>query len=222
MKILDRNIYGAIFDLDGVLVDTAKFHYLAWKRLAKELGFAFTLKENEKLKGVSRMASLEILLDTGGLKLDDSMKNELAQKKNTWYVEYLQQLSKKDVLPHVIHTLESLKNKDIRLAIGSASKNTPLILEKTQLRPYFDVVIDGNCTSKAKPDPEVFLLGAQRLGLPPEQCMVFEDSESGIQAANSGGMLSLYLGTPSSTVTADIKLKNLSEAWKYFGTEPSA
>lgn len=205
---------GAIFDLDGVLVDTAKYHYLAWKRLAGELGFLFTEQDNEALKGVSRMASLDILLQVGGLSFDKEKKEKLAAKKNAWYVEYLQQLTENDVLNHVIDTLRRLRQSGIRLAIGSASKNTPLILEKTKLAPYFDAVIDGNCTSKAKPDPEVFLLGAEKLGLKGEDCMVFEDSEAGIEAANAGGMLSIYLGTPSPSVKADIILSDLGELWE--------
>jgi beta-phosphoglucomutase len=205
---------GAIFDLDGVLVDTAKYHYLAWKRLAGELGFLFTEQDNKALKGVSRMASLDILLQVGGLSFDKEKKEKLAAKKNAWYVEYLQQLTENDVLNHVIDTLRRLRQSGIRLAIGSASKNTPLILEKTKLAPYFDAVIDGNCTSKAKPDPEVFLLGAEKLGLKGEDCMVFEDSEAGIEAANAGGMLSIYLGTPSPSVKADIILSDLGELWE--------
>lgn len=216
--MINKNQYsqlrGAIFDLDGVLVDTAKYHYLAWKRLAGELGFLFTEQDNEALKGVSRMASLDILLQVGGLSFDKEKKEKLAAKKNAWYVEYLQQLTENDVLNHVIDTLRRLRQSGIRLAIGSASKNTPLILEKTKLAPYFDAVIDGNCTSKAKPDPEVFLLGAEKLGLKGEDCMVFEDSEAGIEAANAGGMLSIYLGTPSPSVKADIILSDLGELWE--------
>lgn len=216
MKIANRDIQGAIFDLDGVLVDTAKYHYLAWKKLAKELGIIFTEKDNEALKGVSRMTSLEIMLSIGGLKLNDAKMLELTEKKNSWYVEYLLQLDEKEVLDHVIETLVRFKKMGILLAIGSASKNTPLILEKTKLETYFDVIVDGNCTSRTKPDPEVFLIGAKKLGLFPEQCMVFEDSESGIQAANAGGMLSIYLGKPSSTVDADINIKNLLEFWELY------
>lgn len=216
--MINKNKYshlrGAIFDLDGVLVDTAKYHYLAWKRLAGELGFLFTEQDNEALKGVSRMASLDILLQVGGLSFGKEEKEKLAAKKNAWYVEYLQQLTENDVLDHVIDTLTRLRQSGMRLAIGSASKNTPLILEKTKLAPYFDVVIDGNCTSKAKPDPEVFLLGAEKLGLKGEDCMVFEDSEAGIEAANAGRMLSIYLGTPSPSVKADIILSDLGEFWK--------
>ena len=213
MKKENRKIQGAIFELDGVLVDTAKYHYLAWTRLAAELGFDFTEKDNEALKGVSRMASLELLLKAGGLTFSSAQKEELAAKKNAWYVEYLQQITEDEVLYYVTDTLTRLRQRGIGLAIGSASKNTPLILEKTKLAPYFDVIIDGNCTSKAKPDPEVFLLGAKGLGYPGEECMVFEDSEAGIQAANAGGMLSIYLGT-SSCADADLTISDLSEFWE--------
>lgn len=206
-----HTIKGAVFDLDGVLVNTAKFHYLAWKKLAKELGFSFSPEQNESLKGVSRMKSLELLLDFGGLSFPETKKLELAKKKNDWYVEYLQTLTQEDVLDYVLETLTDLRQKGIRTAIGSASKNTPLILEKTKLSRYFDAIIDGNSVSKAKPDPEVFLSAAQKLGLLPEECMVFEDSKAGIQAAVSSGMFSIYLGSPSDDVSADMTISGLRE-----------
>ncbi|MCI8320944.1 MAG: beta-phosphoglucomutase [Dorea sp.] len=208
---MNRTIKGAVFDLDGVLVDTARFHYLAWKKLAEELGFSFSPKQNEALKGVSRMKSLDLLLGIGRLSFPENIKIELAQKKNNWYVQYLQTLTRNDLLDYVLETLTDLRQKGIRTAIGSASKNTPLILEKTKLAGYFDVVVDGNSVSKAKPDPEVFLTAAQRLGISPEECLVFEDSEAGIQAAAAAHMFSIYLGTPSHAVPADLTISNLRE-----------
>lgn len=208
---LMNKIKGAIFDLDGVLVDTAQYHYLAWRRLAQELGFSFTPEQNESLKGVSRMKSLDILLHTGGMKISDTGKVLLAEKKNKWYVEYLETLTEKDVLFHVEETLLQMRSLGIKTAIGSASKNTPLILQKTDLAKYFDTVVDGNDVSQAKPNPEVFLLGARRLQLLPGECLVFEDSAAGIEAANTAGMLSVYLGQPRSCISAALTIKDLSE-----------
>ncbi|MFN3328564.1 MAG: beta-phosphoglucomutase [Fervidobacterium pennivorans] len=193
-----------IFDLDGVIVDTAKYHYLAWKRLAKELGFEFTEKDNERLKGVSRMESLEILLSVGGIKIDDeNVKLQLAEKKNKWYVEYINQMTKDEILPGVIEFLELLKSAGIKVAIGSASKNTITILERIGLKDFFDVIIDGTKISKAKPDPEVFLKAAEELGVRPEECCVFEDAVAGIQAAKSAGMKVIGVGDPTILKDAD-------------------
>ncbi|MCI5700554.1 MAG: beta-phosphoglucomutase [Lachnospiraceae bacterium] len=206
-----QKIKAALFDLDGVLVDTAKYHYLAWKRLARELGFEFTKEDNEALKGVSRMKSLDILLSVGGLTFDEETKKQLATKKNAWYVEYLEGIDESELLKNVENTLKHLRACGIRTAIGSASKNTPLILKKTGLDQYFDAVVDGNDVSKAKPDPEVFLLGAQRLGCAPKECMVFEDSLAGIQAANTAGMFSIYLGSTDAGSNADMVIRDMTE-----------
>jgi beta-phosphoglucomutase len=193
-----------IFDLDGVIVDTAKYHYLAWKRLAKELGFEFTEKDNERLKGVSRMESLEILLSVGGIRIDDeNVKLQLAEKKNKWYVEYINQMTKDEILPGVIEFLELLKKAGIKIAIGSASKNTITILERIGLKDFFDAIIDGTKISKAKPDPEVFLKAAEELNVRPEECCVFEDAVAGIQAAKSAGMKVIGVGDPTILKDAD-------------------
>jgi beta-phosphoglucomutase len=193
-----------IFDLDGVIVDTAKYHYLAWKRLAKELGFEFTEKDNERLKGVSRMESLEILLSVGGIRIDDeNVKLQLAEKKNKWYVEYINQMTKDEILPGVIEFLELLKSAGIKIVIGSASKNTITILERIGLKDFFDAIIDGTKISKAKPDPEVFLKAAEELGVRPEECCVFEDAVAGIQAAKSAGMKVIGVGDPTILKDAD-------------------
>lgn len=164
----------AIFDLDGVICDTAKYHYLAWKRLAQELGFDFTEKDNERLKGVSRMRSLEILLEVGGLEKTEEEKAKLAEKKNTWYVEYILQMDSSELLPGVLDFLEELKENEVKLALGSASKNARTILQRLGITPLFDAIVDGNLVTKAKPDPEVFTLGAELLGIPPENAVVFE------------------------------------------------
>lgn len=188
------NIDACIFDLDGVIVDTAKYHYLAWRDLATELGFVFTLDHNERLKGVSRMTSLEILLEVGGVSLDENRKLELADQKNRQYVSYIEKMTPDEILPGVIDFLKSIRSAGIKTAIGSASKNTPMILDRLQLNSYFDVVIDGNKVSEAKPNPEVFLKGAYELGVSPSNCIVFEDAAAGVEAAIRGGMKCVGIG----------------------------
>jgi beta-phosphoglucomutase len=205
------NIRAAIFDLDGVLVDTAKYHFLAWKRLAAELGFDFTEKDNERLKGVSRTRSLEILLEVGHCTMTDSEKEEAAAKKNAWYVEYLNILDETALLPGAKEYLLALRKQGVRTALGSASKNAPLILERLNIANLFDAVIDGNSVGKAKPDPEVFIRGAEALGLPPEQCLVFEDSLAGIQAAKKGGMAAIGVGKRELLPGADAYVASLAD-----------
>ncbi len=178
---------GAIFDLDGVIVDTAKYHYLAWKELADRLGFYFKESDNERLKGVSRMTSLEILLEVGGITATDEEKLAMAAEKNTRYVEMLQGLNKSELLEGAEEYLKKLKSEGVLIALGSASKNAPMILDKLGITEYFDAIVDGNSVSKAKPDPQVFLKGAELLGLQPADCVVFEDSQAGIEAARNAG-----------------------------------
>ena len=204
-------VRGAIFDLDGVIVDTAKYHYLAWKRLANELGFNFTETENEKLKGVSRMRSLEILLKAGGVSMDETQKEKAALRKNTWYVEYLLAMDETSLLPGAKNYLLRLKDNNIRIALGSASKNASIILERLCITHIFDAIIDGNSVSKAKPDPEVFLKGAAALGLAPEYCVVFEDALAGIEAAKAGGMFAIAVGKPELLPGADRYIYSLAE-----------
>jgi len=196
-------IQACLFDLDGVLVDTAVYHYRAWKRLARELGFDFTEEDNERLKGISRMASLDILLEIGGLAFNENKKRELADKKNEWYVEYILQMDPSAILPGALDFLQACRARGWKTALGSASKNAPVILRRTGLSPHFDVVIDGNKTSKAKPDPEVFLLGARELGVEPAACVVFEDAAAGIEAARRAGMRCIGIGSPETLREAD-------------------
>lgn len=177
----------AIFDLDGVLVDTAKYHYLAWKELAERLGFFFKESDNERLKGVSRMRSLEILLEVGGITATEEEKEAMAKEKNDRYVQMLSSLDKSELLEGAEEYLKKLKSEGILVALGSASKNAPMILEKLGITKYFDAVVDGNSVSKAKPDPEVFLKGAEMCGTEPKDCVVFEDSQAGIEAARNAG-----------------------------------
>lgn len=204
------DLRGCIFDLDGVIVDTAKYHFMAWRRLAKELGFTFTFADNEALKGVSRMASLEILLKTGGVTIaDQGEKDELAARKNGWYVEFISGMTPDDILPGSIRLLKSLRREGILTAIGSASKNAGTILDRINLREMFDVVIDGNKISKAKPDPEVFARGAEEMKLPPSSCIVFEDAQAGIEAAIRGGMKCVGVGDPELLGRADLVIPDL-------------
>ena len=207
-----QKIKGAIFDLDGVLVDTAKYHYLAWKELAEKLGFEFSEKDNEQLKGISRKQSLEILLKIGGIKADESQKEKWAEEKNNCYVEYLKQLDKKALLEGTTEYLNRLHTEGVKISLGSASKNAPLILSQLAIEKCFDAVIDGNCISKAKPDPEVFLQAAKALNLKPENCAVFEDSLAGIQAAKKGGMIAVGVGNKNNLPGADFYVKSLGEA----------
>lgn len=202
-----------IFDLDGVLVDTAKYHYLAWKQLAAQLGFEFTLEQNEALKGVSRMRSLEILLADGGLtgKFTDAEMEKLAAEKNEIYVRYIRELKQEELFPGVVETFRAMKAADVKIALGSASKNASMILDRLQITPYFDAIIDGKKVTKAKPDPEVFLLAAQELGIAPCDCVVFEDSQAGIEAAKSADMLAVGVGTQAQLPKADLLVSNVSE-----------
>jgi len=207
----NADVKGAIFDLDGVLVDTAKYHYLAWKRLAVELGFDFTEADNERLKGVSRIRSLEILLETGGIAMDEGEKERAADRKNAWYVEYLLTLDETALLAGSKEYLLRLRENGVRIALGSASKNAPLILDRLNIAALFDAVIDGNSVSKAKPDPEVFLKGAQALGLEPGLCVVFEDALAGVEAARAGGMRVIAVGSPELLPGADRYVASLAD-----------
>jgi len=185
---------GFIFDLDGVIVDTAKYHYLAWKKLAKKLGFEFTHEQNELFKGVSRKRCLEILLEIGAIKVTQEQFDRWMIEKNQDYLVYIEEMDASEILPDVPKVLNYLKDKNISIALGSASKNAKPILEKVNLLSYFDVIVDGNNVTKAKPDPEVFLIAAQQLGVPAENCIVFEDAVAGIRAANAAKMISIGIG----------------------------
>lgn len=206
-----NNIKACIFDLDGVIVDTAKYHYIAWKEIAKELDFDFTEHDNERLKGVSRMRSLDILLEIGNLSFDEATKEILADKKNKIYVGYIEKMNYDEILPGVLPFLKELHDAGIPAAIGSASKNTPLILKRIGLEGYFKEVVDGNKTSKAKPDPEVFLLAAKGLNTRPENCVVFEDAEAGIEAALVARMRTVGVGNIQILNKADLVISGFQE-----------
>ncbi len=187
---------GFIFDLDGVIVDTAKYHYLAWKHLANELGFEFTEEQNEAFKGVSRRRCLEILLELGGITVDEAQFNKWLFEKNEDYLSYIAKMDASEILPDVPKVLSYLRENKVPMALGSASKNAIPILEKVDLLSYFDTVVDGNKVTRAKPDPEVFLIAAHDIGMPPEKCVVFEDAVAGIEAANTANMVSVGIGDP--------------------------
>ena len=189
-----KKIEACIFDLDGVIVDTAKYHFIAWRALAEELGFTFTEEDNERLKGVSRMQSLEILLEIGGKQFSEKQKIEMAHRKNTLYVTYIEKMTPEEILPGVLEFLQELRNEGIKIAIGSASKNTPMILEQIHLWGMFDAVVDGNSINEAKPNPQVFLKGAERLNVEPANSVVFEDAIAGVEAARNAGMHCVGIG----------------------------
>lgn len=189
-------IKACIFDLDGVIVDTAKYHFQAWRRLANELGFDFSEADNEQLKGVSRMESLEIILQWGGVALSEEQKIEWADRKNEWYKALISNMSPDEILPGVPEFLAQLQANGIRIALGSASKNALPVIESIGLGPVFEVVIDGSKTTRSKPDPQVFQLATQGLELQPGECIVFEDAESGIEAALNGGFYAVGVGRP--------------------------
>ena len=203
----------AIFDLDGVIVDTAKYHYIAWKELSDRLGFEFTHEHNERLKGVSRVRSLEILLEIGGMenKFSAGEKDKMATEKNKRYVEYISKLRKDEILPGSRELLMELRKKGIKTALGSASKNARQILDSLKITDLFDVIIDGTNTSKAKPDPEVFVLGAKTLGIDPAECVVFEDAQAGIEAAIKAGMTAIGVGSAENLTGASLYVKDLEE-----------
>jgi len=199
-----------IFDLDGVIVDTAKYHFLAWRNLANDLGFEFTEHQNELLKGVSRVKSLEILLGIGKVKLPDDKKQTLLIKKNEEYLGYVNKMTADEILPGVNDLLNYLDTNHVKYALGSASKNAPLILEKVGLLSRFTALVDGNDVSKAKPDPEVFLIGAKKLKAKPEDCIVVEDAIAGIEAAKNGGMIAIGIGDAKVLSKADYVFKDVT------------
>lgn len=200
-----------IFDLDGVIVDTAKFHFLAWRKLANDLGFDFTEAQNEQLKGVSRVESLKKILKWGDMKLSEKEFNRQMALKNENYLSYVDEMDEAEILPGVPKVLDYLRENNIPFALGSASKNARTILKKIDLYDKFDAIVDGTDVSKAKPDPEVFLIAAEKLNTEPENCVVFEDSVAGVQAANIGKMTSLGIGDKKVLQEADYVFTDFTE-----------
>ena len=201
-----------IFDLDGVICFTDEYHYRAWKAMADSLGIPFDRTVNNRLRGVSRMASLEIILEKyAGPALDDAQKAALAQQKNDIYRASLAEMSPRDLSDEVRQTLDALRAMGLKLAIGSSSKNTPVILGQIGLGGYFDAVSDGNNITRSKPDPEVFVKAAQMLGIAPEHCLVVEDAVSGAQAGHAGGMRVACLGDAALNGAGDWNMQSIRE-----------
>lgn len=207
---------GFIFDLDGVIVDTAKYHFLAWKKLANGLGIDFTEEENEQLKGVSRVRSLQKILTWGNKSLTSDEFTDLMAKKNDDYLSYIEKMDESEVLPDVHKVLNILKRNKQPIALGSASKNAKPILEKVNLLSDFDAIVDGNDVSRAKPDPEVFITAAKLLNVDPKACVVFEDSVAGVEAANLAGMVSVGIGSKNVLGHADYVFKDFTQISKDF------
>jgi len=196
-------IKAAIFDLDGVIIDTAHYHYIAWKRLASEFGITLTHENNEMLKGVSRMRSLEIILSLGNLELPEQQKEQLAEKKNKWFVEYIESIRPEEIFPGVIDLIRNLKDQNIKIGLASSSKNAPRVIELLGIAKDFDTLVDGTMITLSKPDPEIFLLAAHKLGIAPHECVVFEDAEAGVEAALAAGMKCVGVGSAEQLAKAN-------------------
>lgn len=202
---------GVIFDLDGVIVDTAGYHFEAWKRLANSLGTDFTKEQNEQLKGVGRVESLQMILNWADIFKSEEEQGRLRIIKNDWYLELITNMDEREILPGVREMLESLNNHGIRIALGSASKNAVTILKAVNLIDYFEVIIDGTKTTRSKPDPQTFELGAEALNLSPSDCVVIEDSIKGIEAAKRGGFDTIGIGKPEILKANVITINDLTE-----------
>lgn len=200
-----------IFDLDGVIVYTDRYHYLGWKRLADEEGFAFDETLNDRLRGVSRMASLEIILDHNDIDLPDAKKKELAERKNGYYRDSLAEIDESALVDGALDFVRAVRDLEVRTAIGSSSKNAGFVLQQLGIRDLFDAVVTGHDITRSKPDPQIFLLGAERLGLDPAACAVFEDAVSGVEAANAGGFLSVGFGPTPGLEIADVLVPTFAE-----------
>jgi beta-phosphoglucomutase len=189
-------IKAAIFDLDGVIIDTAHYHYIAWKRLASEFNINLTIEHNELLKGVSRIRSLEIILELGNIHLSEEEKEQYANKKNAWFVDYIESIRPEEIFPGVKELIQSMRDRGIKVALASSSKNAPRVIELLKISELFDTMVDGTMITHSKPHPEIFLLAATRLGVPPASCVVFEDAEAGVEAALAAGMKCVGVGSP--------------------------
>jgi beta-phosphoglucomutase len=204
-------IKACIFDLDGVIVDTAHYHFLAWKRLAKEINIDITEEDNERLKGVSRMQSLDIILALGGVSLSDRDKEILANKKNAWFVDYIERMAPEEIFPGVKQLIQLLKSKGIKIGLASSSKNAKTIIQILHIQNDFDVVVDGNMIVHSKPHPEIFLLAAAKLGVDPKDCLVFEDAEAGVEAAIMAGMRCIGIGSAAQLGKATVVIPKTGE-----------
>ena len=201
-----------IFDLDGVITDTAEHHFLAWNRLAQEMNWNFDREVNEKLRGVSRMDSIRIIQKHNGVELSDHELLEMATRKNEYYLQGLDAITPEDYLPGAKELLTQLKAEGFKVALGSASKNSGKVLDQLQAKGFFDVIGDGNSVEKSKPAPDIFLFGAEQLGYKPEECIVYEDAESGVDAAKAGGFYSVGIGPKERVGHADVCFESMAEA----------
>ncbi|MDA0939489.1 MAG: beta-phosphoglucomutase [Bacteroidetes bacterium] len=208
---MSLELKGCLFDMDGVIVDSAVHHFVAWKRLADELSIPFTEQDNHALKGLSRVDSLEHILRMGHLQLDEKTKLKLMAQKNAWYLDLIKGMRAKDILPGARELIEELVAEGIKVGLGSSSRNAQMILDNVGLTPLFDTVVDGNHITLSKPDPEVFLKGAQALGLDPRQVVVFEDAESGVKAAKTGGFFAVGVGSEEQLGQADVVVSSMKE-----------
>ncbi len=206
-----KEIKGYIFDLDGVIVDTAKYHFVAWSNIARTFDYELTHEDNELLKGVSRVDSLEIILELAGKTLEDDQKKALLIKKNEEYLSLIEGLTKDEMLPGVEDLITEARELGFKIGLGSASKNAEQILVKLGVIDYFETIVDGNGVVNGKPHPEVFLTGAKNLGLHPEECIVFEDSQKGIVAANTGGFGSVGIGNAEELQEADLVISSFEK-----------
>ena len=204
-------IKGCIFDLDGVIVDTAHYHFLAWKRLADELGYHLTEAENEQLKGVSRMQSLDIILKLAGISLNTEHKEILANKKNAWFNEYIKQMDPGEIFPGVKDLMRDLRSHGVKIGLASSSRNASAVIRVLRIEQEFDAIVDGNMIRHTKPHPEIFLMTAAKLGLHPKDCVVIEDAEAGVEAATSAGMKCIGIGSPKLLDKADRIFAKTSE-----------
>src|SRR5258708_24257841 len=204
-------IEAVIFELDVVLVDTAHYHFIAWKRVANELGVHFNEQENEQLKGVSRMRSLEIILELGNLRLNQEEMERLATKKNKWFVEYINAMKADEIFPGVKELIQDLRAVRIKVALASSSKNADTVLNLLNIRNLFDTIVDGAMITHTKPDPEIFLLAAKKLNIPTSKCLVFEDAEAGVEAAVAAGMRCVGVGSPQQLAKADFVVSKTAD-----------
>jgi beta-phosphoglucomutase len=204
-------IKGCIFDLDGVIVDTAHYHYLAWKRLALELGYDLTELENEKLKGVSRMQSLNIILDLAGISLNEKHKEMLADKKNIWFNDYIERMTPAEIFSGVGELIDSMRREGMRVGLASSSRNAKTVLRQLRIGDEFDAVVDGTMITRTKPDPEIFLITAERIGVSAGSCVVIEDAVAGVEAALAAGMKCIGIGSPDLLGEADLVFERTSD-----------
>lgn len=202
---------GVLFDLDGVIVDTAGYHFEAWKRLANSLGTDFTTEQNEQLKGVGRVESLQMILKWGEIVKTEEEQASLCIIKNDWYLDLITHMNESEILPDVKKMLDNLKDNEVHIALGSASKNAVTILKAVGLIDYFEAIIDGTKTTRSKPDPQTFELGAEALGLDPSECVVIEDSIKGIKAAKLGGFDTIGIGNPINLNASVVTVADLTE-----------